>query len=175
MKKKIKAEYRSDAIYKTYCKRTNNPKKVSKTVYLNILKDFFSGVTDILILKGAEFTMPFRLGSIRIKKSKVPIRITPDGKLDKRRLRPDWNKCRALWKELYPDKSWKEVVAIKDKPMRYHENKHTDRWQHSWYWDKSTCLVKNNTAYSIDITRSNDRKLAKTLKREDLRLDYSLF
>ena len=45
----------------------------------------------------------------------------------------------------------------------------------SYYILDRTCLVKNNTAYTLDISRTNDRKLATALKRTDISLDYSLF
>lgn len=173
MKKKIKSDYTSIHLYKFFKEKYNS--NISKTTYVNVLRDFFTAVVNIMIYEGKEFSMSYKLGSIRVRKSKIKIKLNKDGKLDKRYLIPDWGACRKLWKKLYPDKTWKEIVAIKDKPMVYHENKHTDGYKHEWHWDKSTCLVRNSSAYTFDMTRGNDRKLSKALKTEGYKLDYSIY
>lgn len=173
--RKIKTDYGSTEIYKLYCKKTGNPRKLTRGQYTTILKKFFEKILDDLIFKGNEFTMPNRLGNIRVKKSKIKIKLNKDGKLDKTRLSPDWKACRKLWAEMYPDKSWEEIVAIKDKPMVYHTNRHSDGYRHGWKWDKSTCIALNNTAYSFEMCRAADRKLAKALKDDTIVVDYSIF
>lgn len=172
---KIIADYSAIDIYKFYCENTGNPLKLSQKEYTAILKSFYLKVFDKLIYKGIEFTMPYRLGNLRVKKQKINFRIKADGSLDKSRLRPDWKGCRDLWNRIYSDKQWEEIRLIKNKPMVYHENKHTNRFAYGWHWDKTTCTVKNNTAYSLDIARDVDRKLAKVLKSNNTEVDYSLY
>jgi hypothetical protein len=46
----------------------------------------------------------------------------------------------------------------------YHLNDHTDNYYYRFYWDKSTCNVYNNTAYSFIPARPNKEKLAKILR-----------
>ena len=173
--RKLRTDYGAEDIYKLYCKNTGNPNKLSNKQYTAILKRFFKGVVDILIFGGFEFNMPNRLGNIRVKKSKIKIKLNKEGKLDKTRLSPDWKACRKLWAEMYPGKSWEEIVAIKDKPMVYHTNRHSDGYRHGWKWDKSTCIALNNTAYSFEMCRAADRKLAKALKDDTIVVDYSIF
>jgi len=173
--KKIKTDYNSYTIYKKYCEDTGNPRKLSKKQYSGILKEFFKKIIDSMIMQAVEFTFPHRLGNLRIKKTKIKIKLDNKGNLDKSRLAPDWGACRKLWAKEYPGKSLKEIKEIKDKPMIYHTNRHTDGYRHKWHWDKTTCLVKNNSAYSLEMCRAVDRKLAKALKDENLSLDYSLF
>jgi hypothetical protein len=174
-RKKVVADVGANEIYKTYCDKYNNKHNLTQTQYGQILDKFFLKVVDNLIFKGAEFTMPYRLGNLRIRKNLNKLKLTPEGKIDKRHLRPDWGGCRKLWNRLYPNNTWNEIVSMKDKPMVYHENRHTEKYGHAWHWDKLTCLVKNNTAYTLDMSRTNDRKLATALKRTDIALDYSLF
>lgn len=175
MKEKIKADYKSGDIYKKYLSTTKSKNPVVRTIFVKILKEFFGGVVEDLIYKGSEFSFPYKLGTLRIRKSKVKLKLDANGNIDKRRLRPDWGSTRKLWKSKYPNLSWEEIKNIKNKPILYHENKHSDRWQHTWYWNRSTCVVKNSTAYSLDMSRDNDRYLAKALKRDDVALDYSIF
>lgn len=172
---KVIADIGAIDIYKFYCESTGNPLKLSQKEYTNILKIFYSRIFDKLIYKGIEFTMPYRLGNLRVKKQKVKIRLKADGSLDKSSLRPNWKECRDLWTRIYADKTWEEVKNTKGKPMVYHENKHTNRFAHGWHWDKTTCTVKNNTAYSLDIARDVDRKLAGVLKSGNTEVDYSLY
>lgn len=173
--RKIKTDYGSKDIYKLYCKNTKNPRKLTRSQYTTILKRFFEEVINNMIYKAAEFTIPHRLGNIRIKKTKIKFKLNKDGTLNKTKLAPDWKACRKLWAKEYPDKTWDEIVAIKDKPIIYHTNRHTDGYRHKWHWDKFTCLVKNSSAYNIEMCRAADRKLAKALKNDNLVLDYSIF
>lgn len=174
-KSKIIADYGSFDIYKAYCKKYKNPYGLTQKEYTGLLNLFYKKIFDMLIFKGSEFTMPYRLGNLRIRKQLIKPALTPDGKLDKRKLRPDWRGCRILWNKLYPDATWEEIVQNKTKPMVYHENRHTDRYAHGWHWDKSTCVVRNNTAYSMDINRTTDRYLARILKTPTITTDFSKY
>ena len=172
-KSKIIADYGSLEIYRAYCKKYKNPYGLTQKEYTDILNQFYKKIFDMLIFKGAEFTMPYRLGNLRIKKQLIKPTLTPEGNLDKRKLRPDWKSSKLLWAKLYPNKTWEEIVADKTKPLVYHENKHTNRYAYGWHWDKSTCTVHNNTAYSLDINRTVDRYLASVLKNPTFDLDFS--
>jgi hypothetical protein len=173
MARKKGDNYTSVEIYKFYKKNYNT--EITKAVFTDILRDFYSRVVDSMIYQGREFALPYKLGNVRIRKNKIKLQLDKEGNVDKRKLAPDWGAIRKLWKRIYPNKSWSEIVTIQNKPMVYHENKHTDRYQHKWHWDKTTCLVKNNSAYSLNIARGNDRKLAKALKEEGYKLDYSIY
>jgi hypothetical protein len=173
MVKKKNLNYTSVEIYKFYKDRYTTT--ISKSLFTDILRDFYDRVIHMLIYEGKEFSLPYKLGNVRIRKNKIKMKLDKEGNLDKRRLAPDWGATRKLWKKMYPDKLWSDIITIENKPMVYHENKHTDRYQHKWHWDKKTCLVKNNSAYSLNIARGNDRKLAKALKEEGYKLDYSIY
>jgi len=175
MVRKPKEHYGAEDIYKYYVRVTKNPYGLTQATMGAVLKDFFTGVTDLMIYKGIEFTMPYRLGSIRIRKAPVKYKLDKYGKVDVRYLRPNWGACRKLWVKEYPDKTWEEIVNTPNKPIIYHENKHSDKFNFSWRWDRLTCAVSNSQAYRINLSRANDRKLAKALKDEDLDLDFARF
>lgn len=171
-KNKVVIDYSSPDIYKYYCNKTGNPHKLSQKQFTEITKQFFSEVIDMLIFDNIEFTFPKRLGNLRIIKYKNKVKLNEDGTLDKRKLRPNWKATRELWRKMYPGMSWEQIVAISDKKMVFHENKHTDGYNLKWYWDRTTCLVPNYTAYSLEIARRNDRRLAEALKNEENELNY---
>lgn len=173
--RKLITNYGALDIYKYYCKTTGNPKNLTQAEYSKITQKFFTKIIDELIFKGREFTMPFRLGNIVVKKFKNTPKLDKNGKLDKRYLAPNWKASKKMWSEMYPNKTLQELKQIKNKPIIYHMNRHTDGYGHKWYWDKSTCLVKNSSGYTIEVTRTVDRKLSKALQDESLHLDYSLF
>jgi len=168
----IKIDFSTPHIYKHYCKKTKNPKKLAQREFSIITKDFFSQIIHMIIFENIEFTIPNRMGSVRIVKSKQKVKLTPDGKLDKRKLRPNWGATRLLWKEIYPDLVWDEIIKIPNKRIIFHENKHTEGYKHRWFWDKTTCAVNNISAYKLDISRHNDRTMAQALKNEDNELNF---
>lgn len=173
--RKLRTDYGAADIYNYYCESTGNPKKLSQKEYSKITGEFFTKILDSLIMKGIEFNLPYRLGNLVIKKSLRKIKLNTYGTVDKRLLAPDWQACRRLWKEKYPDLSWEEIKKIKQKPMIFHLNRHSDGYVYKWVWDKSTCIAKNSSGYEIEVVRAADRRLAKAVKDETLGLDYQIY
>lgn len=171
-KNKIQIDYATEDIFKFYCKTTGNPKDITQKVFTAIIKDFFDIVIDKMITDNFEMTLPKRLGNFRIIKKLYKPKLTPTGELDKRSLIIDFKATREMWKKLYPDKSWEEILKIENKPNIYNQNKHTDGYLCKWHWDRRTCLVKNATYYKFDVCRTKDRKLAKVLKSKALNIDF---
>ena len=117
--------------------------------------------------------MPFRLGTLSIKKNKLRLHVK-DGKLEKNKLIIDWEKCWDYWHNEYPGKSRKEINAIKEKVVIYNINEHTNGYIMRWKWDKSTCNVHNQTVYSFRPTKRNRLALAAWIKSEERENDYFL-
>jgi len=95
------------------------------------------------ILEGYFFKMPYRLGTIRIKKRKV----------DLKNLKPDF----GLYNEsegLYKNK---------------HINEHSGNYYVRFYWNKNReTIIKNKSPYSFIPTRENKRNLAKLIKEDGI-------
>lgn len=148
--------------YKFYKSYSENP--LPYKLFTAVWEDFIDKVTSGIVEHGKDFTMPFRLGSVGIRKQKIKVKMNEDGTIDKRYLRPDWKATKELWE--------RDEEAKKNKQLVFHLNKHFGGYNAKWFWDKSTCSVKNQSAYSLTMTRDNKRKLARAIFDEDLEVDY---
>lgn len=148
-------------VYKFY--RDNNENPIPSAQFRRVWGTFITQVIENIILTGKDFNMP-SLGSVGIRKQKVIVGMTHDGKIDKRYLRPDWKATKELWV--------RDAVAKEKKQLVFHLNKHFNGFNCRWFWDKSTCTVINNTAYSLTMTRANKRLLAEVINNEDIEVDY---
>ena len=148
-------------IFKFYKKGVSKPTdfRTFKRVWTTFIEQVIQGI----MLEGKDFSMP-SLGSLGIRKSKVIVAMTPDGDIDKRYLRPDWKATKELWA--------RDEVAKKIKQLVFHLNKHFNGFNCKWFWDKATCSVPNNTAYSLTMTRANKRGLSRVIQDEDIEVDY---
>jgi hypothetical protein len=168
-KRKVIADYKTDDIYKFY-KQKYGDEALSRKAFMKILKETLPELVKLMIFENFEFSMPARLGTMRIKKKLVEPKLDENGDLDVRSLSVNYKKTKELWEELYPDKTPEEIKEIKDKPLVRELNEHTDGYRFIWYWDRLTCNIPNQSAYSIDMTRTYDRQLsnaAKTIKNLD--------
>jgi len=148
--------------YKYYKSRTENP--LPYPIFRAVWITFIDKVTKGVVEEGKDFNMPYRLGSVGIRKQKIRVKMNPDGSIDKRYLRPDWNATKELWV--------RDEEAKKTKRLVFHLNKHFGGYNAKWFWDKSTCIVTNQTAYSLTMSRENKRKLSEAIFSEDLEVDY---
>ena len=147
-------DYGSDECYKHY---KNGIKKIAvtdedveallvdKKLFRAICDEFNKLLIDEILISSEEIRLPYRLGTIRIKKSKMKYD-------DKNKLKIDWAASKKLGKRIY------------------HLNDHTGGYKYRFYWTKG--IVKNITAYSFIPTRTNTRSLASILKDKNRQLDY---
>ena len=119
--------------------------QVDKQIYRKICDEFNKLLVDEILISSEEIRLPYRLGTIRIKKSKMKYD-------DKNKLKIDWAASKKLGKRIY------------------HLNDHTGGYKYRFYWTKG--IVKNITAYSFIPTRTNTRRLASILKDKNRQLDY---
>ena len=150
------------SIYRFY-KQNATKQTVAPSVFKRVWTTFITEILKDIMLGGKDFSMP-SLGTIGIRKQKVIVVMTPEGDIDKRYLRPDWKATKELWK--------RDPEAKKNKQLVFHLNKHFNGFNCKWFWDKSTCSVPNNSAYSLTMTRENKRELAKVINDEDIEVDY---
>jgi len=162
MEKKMSTKYGIREAYKFYKSRTEN--LVDYQTFRAIWITFIDKVTTGIVEEGKDFNMPYRLGSVGIRKQKIRVKMNPDGSIDKRYLRPDWNATKELWA--------RDEEAKETKRLVFHLNKHFGGYNAKWFWDKSTCIVKNQTAYSLTMSRENKRKLSAAIFDEDIDVDY---
>jgi len=156
-KNKYKIDIGMEDFYRYY--RTISKSPISRSKFSKIIKKFNSFVSDQIIYDSFEFKFPARLGHLRIRKRLVKPKMV-DGKFFLNHMGVNYKKTLELWKKEYPGKSMKELKSIKNKPLVMHNNKHSDGYKFKWYWNKSTCNIKNHSAYKFRPTRSNTRALA---------------
>jgi len=148
-------------IYRFY--KPTSYKSVPFNVFKRVWTTFITEVMKDIIQGGKDFSMP-SLGSIGIRKQKVIVAMTPEGDIDKRYLRPDWKATKDLWS--------RDKKAKKNKQLVFHLNKHFNGFNCKFVWDKRTCSVANNTAYSLIMTREHKRELSRVIQDENIEVDY---
>lgn len=160
-KNKIKADYTAKHIYKHYVSKVSDP--VPSTVFNSVLSDFNNEMLKMVLYDGLDFNFQYRLGFVRIKKFDNSLKLNQEGEIANK-LKPDWGKTLARWKELYPDVFPEHYKLISDKPVIFHLNSHTDGWVFRWYWDKITSNVINQSAYKFEPIRQIKREAATAWK-----------
>tara|TARA_Y100001938_G_C8101512_1_gene442127 strand:+ start:639 stop:1103 length:465 start_codon:yes stop_codon:yes gene_type:complete len=140
-----KKDYGSNDVYKKYKEDVIPELQVDKKLFRKICDDFNRMLIEEILLNSEEVRLPYRLGTVRIKKSKMKYD-------DKNKLKIDWAASRKLGKRIY------------------HLNDHTGGYKYRFYWTKG--IIKNITAYSFIPTRTNTRTLAGILKDKNRELDY---
>ena len=95
-------------------------------------------LTTSIIEEGEFFNVPYRLGTIRIKKRKI----------DLNNLKPNFS--------LY------NKTGVKTKFL----NEHSGGYYCRFYWNKSSAIIKNKFAYSFIPTRWNKRYLAHQINEQ---------
>jgi len=170
-KTKIIKDYGIEDIYRFYKSRTNNPVSYDKfSIFLlgkrTGIKGMFRDIRDYIVYKAYTFIIPYRLGSLRVRRITPEIRFFPDGKLDYKNslMRVDWKATKDYWEN--------NSEAREKKIKIYHKNLHTRGDITKPYWDKYSSNVKNRTVYKFKAVRDFDRMIPKALKSGDKSIDY---
>ena len=114
--------------------------------YRAICEDFNKLVSQAIIEEGFFFKMPYRLGTIRIKKHKILFS----------NLKPNF----GLFNE--SEGKYKNV----------HLNEHSSGYYVRFYWNKmKETIIRNKTAYSFIATRANKRETARVIKSDKYQIN----
>lgn len=125
--------------------KEDNP-GIKRSLYLAVAYDITKAIADMIIRESFEYRLPFKLGFLRIRKKKQKIKIK-DGRVDVNKNIIDWEATNKYWKEQYPNLTKQELKAIKDKPVIFQTNSHTNGEVMEWYWDRRICSVRNTSVY----------------------------
>lgn len=163
-----KVQHGQNAVYNFYKEKVKNlgPRfQVKQILFSEIMMDFNkTWMRENIIGKGMIFRLPYNLGDIVCKKRKKLLILDKNGNVVTRYLPVDWKKTRDKWREMYSDKTDKEIFAIKGKPLYYLFNEHTSGYGYSIFWDRNHSRIPNKTVYCFVPNRANHRYLAKFLK-----------
>lgn len=161
--------------YKTYkinCIE-NGKKPLSLKKYKEVCYNFNMKLSEAIIKQSFEFRIPYKLGTLRIRKNKQKFTII-EGKLKPKKKMIDWYNTRyVLWKRLYPGKTLEELKKIKDKPLVLFTNEHSNGEIMRWYWNKKYSRVINARFYQFRPVKQNRLNLSKHIKDENRENDYS--
>lgn len=150
-KRKYKTDYGYKDLYKHYL--DNHPDNVDYKTYIEVMKRYYDLIMPMVIEEGLEIRLPARMGHFRIKQHNYEIRLNDKGELDKRHLIVNYKKTKDLWEKKYPGKTPEELKKIKDKPLVYHLNEHSDGKLYIFFWDKVVCKAPHQRYYKIIVTR----------------------
>ena len=128
-------------------------------VWLRICKKF-----NHLIIKsifaGFIFDLPYKLGSLGIIQKQMKITFGKDGELIKRNLSIDWNNTLILWRKSYPEcKTKEDFKKIRDKPLCYYTNEHSDGRRFMFHWKKKYISIKNKSVYCFNVAKQHKEGL----------------
>lgn len=155
--RRYNANYRANTGYRLWLKtfkKTTGGYDVSQAVHGLVMKDFALAIINLMLFKNFEFRMPYRLGYLTVRKNKIVPKLDNDGKFIKSSMPIDFGACYKLWNEMYPGKTRQELSEIKDKPLVYYWNEHTDGYIMRIFWDKRVTKVKNSSIYSFKPVRN---------------------
>jgi hypothetical protein len=144
-KSKLISDYTFKDAYKIYKKEVIKELQVDKKTYTKIIKLANKIIIDKLLYESESVKLPFKLGTLRIKKNKI--------NYSTNRLSVDW----------------KTTLETGYKVL--HLNEHRNGYRYRFYWNKKGANIKNITCYSFTPSRSSKRLLAKILKYKP-EIDY---
>jgi hypothetical protein len=165
---KVHPDYGLRDIYKYYKDNAKNPLKYKRFryIWLKIAKI----IIRLIVYRNLDFAIPARLGTLCIRKSKIEPVVLDDGTVIKDRLGVDYKASWKKWVRQYPDLNARQIAKIKHKKPVYHLNEHTNGYRVRWRWDKFTATVKNQSIYSLAMTRENKQELSNAFK--NFKADY---
>lgn len=169
MKKRTEGKNNSDFgirdIYNTFPDKD----KINYKLFASILKEVNEEMIKLTILHNQKISLP-NLGSISIVKYKKNF-FDKDGNLTNKSV-IDYGETNKLWRNLYPNKSYEEILTIKDKPVIFQTNDHFNGYFCKFKWENFNSKLKGKRGYQFKATRGNNRYLTSCLKDEKLNLDF---
>lgn len=131
-------------IYQYYIKDYNDDSKyhIDYKLYRILCEEFNKEISSLIIKDGYFFKVPYRLGTIRIKKRKIDI----------------------------ANNNLKINFGLYNKSNGQYTNKHLNEHSGGYYvkfqWVKLDMIMRNKAFYSFIPTRANKRMLASVVKEE---------
>mgnify|MGYP003507639010 FL=1 len=167
---------RTKDLYNFYIKNIDSIKSINGTgktkglynvgtkLYGKIVKDLHMSLMSMIMKDNFEFTLPVRMGDLRVGKKKIPVNLDQDGNLRKGPLQVDWGKTNKLW--AVDDEAKKNKVRI------FYTNEHTNGYKHNFRWSKKKIRLEHVYYYRFVASRDNKRMLNKVLKDPTLNVNY---
>lgn len=142
-----------------YYKENHKYKKLTGAKYNAFLTEFCEEIAKAIVTDNTEFKIPI-VGKLRIKASPRRI-LKKNGEFCK--FRADWKATWDNWRNLYPNLTDDEIVALENKKVVYHENEHSNGEFYKFYWDTARNKYSSCYYYKFTPSRGLARLLAKTV------------
>ena len=165
---KIRPDYGISDIYKYYKENAKHPIEYKK--FRNVWKDLAATIIKLIVYRNLDFSIPARMGTLSARKTKVEFGFDKNGNINKNKLCINYKASWDKWIKDFPELTKEEIAKLPNKKYIYYLNEHTDGYKVRWRWDKFTCNVKNQTLYSLAMTRENKQELSKAFR--EFKTDY---
>lgn len=138
--------------YALYKENVKNP--VSLEDYVYITGEYNKFLMEV-VFAGHKVSLPHRMGTLEVQGKECKVRIGDNGEI--KGLAPDWKKTKKLWEENPEAKAKKKLVYI--------TNAHTGNIRYKFVWSKRNMIGTHKWLYTMTMTRTNKRELAKLIKQ----------
>ena len=165
----IKEKYLTNDFFLAYKakrkkKKTLKGVAVKKADYTKIIKEYYDAVSKMIVYDSYSHYNSHKMGCINVLKYEA-VMLDKEGNLRESSLAVDWKATKAMWAEKYNmEYDVEKFKLIKDKPLIYFDNDHSDGWKYRWNWDKRTSLMNHQSKYYFRASRHNKRFLANAVK-----------
>lgn len=167
-RRRSKGIYTSDIgandIYRFYCKRYDNPYKLTQKQYSTVLSEFNSAIMKLMIEKAYVFLVPYTKFSLYIRGRKIKLIEMPNGEISKKGLRVNWKATTDLWEVDSDAYSRRQIV--------YHFNEHSARRNFRFILDIRRSRIRNRGLFMFLPARQWSRYLAKHIKENYNNVTY---
>lgn len=143
--------------YRLYYKERYGELKVSDSEFNSIIKEFYERVFEEVVFKGFQFNLPGSLGVLTLSARKPVVELDSEYNVVRTNVPINYKATNELWAS---------DPEAKAKRLRvYHDNVSTDGNIYSIRWVMDKRFRSHfMSVYGFKPSRSNSRKLAKTLK-----------
>lgn len=172
-KQKVKNHFTVLVGYERY--KENEAYPVSSKVYWSIHKEINTAILELLRREAFTYTLPEKLGRLRIKKYKQRLKLTEDGQIEWRGANVDYKKTWDYWRSKWPNLTDEEILQIppEGRTKIYHTNFHTGGYRYKYFWDKGAATFAGKNCMTFKPVRSASRGLAAFLSSlEAINVDY---
>lgn len=148
--------------FKRFYYKNVNGKPIAESILNDFMKDLFTQFGETMIRDAAIIHIPRVVDiSLRTRLKRKNQIINDVLVTDKSKL--DYNACRKLWKEMYPDKTWKEIYEIPNKPRLYYKDYDSDQTHYFNYENTMHSVITK--FYKFTMNRPITRRV-KPIKKE---------
>lgn len=152
-KHRVKTDFGNYDYYKYFLSKHDSP-VITRSVFGQIIKEFNVHVRDRVSTKGAEYTFPYRIGKLELRKLKTEVKIDDQGNIVNN-LPINWRDTRKLWEE--------NAQAREKKTKIRYTNEHTEGYTFRIFYKTSKANFKNKSIYKMKVNRTLKRQLSSSI------------